>query len=391
MFQASRLVVGLVAAAVLTPRDYGAWGLVLAWLGYGVYANLGILSGANREIPRHLGAGEPKDADRVEQAAFGSTLIVSIATVAVGLPAALAISGGGVAVRLLVVLAVAIQQIHLFYQTSLRSRLEFNRASVVQGLLAIAFPLGSLPFLRLMGVSALVLGQVVSLAVAVVVVAALWRRTRKPSLDARTTRRLIAVGLPIMTAGIAYSLFTTADRWLTLWLLGAAALGSYTLAAILSSALLLLALVVAQQLYPRMAMRFGADGTAAAVWPMAVQQGLLIFALLLPLVLLIALVIPVAIQALLPAYRASIPAVVLLPFGFLMLTAGSGFTNLLVTVGRSGTYLACLGTGLMAESLAAAFFVSRGLGLTGIAAAACIGFATATSLSAAAAYRATRA
>ena len=386
LFQGSRLGVGFIAAAVLTPAQYGAWGLVLALLSYGVYANLGILSGANREIPRLLGSGAASEAKRVEDAAFGATLVASAFILILGLPAVFAIPGRGVDVRVLAVTAVALQQLYLFYQTSLRSRLEFNRASLQQALLAAAFPLASVPILWLIGVAALVVGQGVAFATGAVLVWAAWRRRLRPSFDAAAIRHLVAVGMPIMVAGVVYAILTTADRWLTLWLLGDAALGAYTLATLISSALLLLALVVAQQLYPRMAMRFGANGTAAAVWPMARQQGVLVLALLLPAVVLIVALTPLAITTWLPSYREAIPAVMMLPFGFLILAAGSGFMNLLVTVGRSGTYLVCLLIGLIVEVLAAALLAPNGIGLTGIALAASSGFAAATATSAAAAF-----
>ncbi|HWO88405.1 MAG TPA: oligosaccharide flippase family protein [Gemmatimonadales bacterium] len=388
LYQVSRLSVGLLAAASLEPSEYGAWGVVLALLAYGTYANFGILSGANREIPRLIGAGQEEHASRIEEAAFAGTI---------GLALAMAVGGTGIALvtadpylTLLVALVLAGQQLYLFGQTTLRARLRFDRASVQQACIALAFPVFSLPLLGILGVAALVVGQLVAFVVGAVLSLLLWQRQLRPRIDVNVTARLVRDGAPIMLAGALFSVLTTLDRWLTLGLVGEEALGFYTVAALVSSAILLAVNIGAQQLYPRMLVRHGAGTPPGELRSMALRHGgFMAAAVLLPVAAII-IVAPLVIELWLPAYRGAIPIVMVLPLGYLALAASSGFTNLLVTIGRARLYAACLAVALVAELVAAWALLSLGLGTLAVALGSVIGLVALATSAATVAYAVSR-
>jgi O-antigen/teichoic acid export membrane protein len=191
-----------------------------------------------------------------------------------------------------------------------------------------------------------------------------------------------------MIGGLVFAILTTADRWLVLALLGAASLGEYTLASLLSSGMLLASMVVAQQFYPRMAMRFGRSGSGGLL-RMAFLQGGAVLLLLVPVGLSLAVAGPWAITTWLPAYAPAIPALLMLMLGYGVLLAGTGFWNLLIVVGRADIYVGAQLFAIVAEAALSLLFVSFGFGIFGVAAAAATAFLLLTVVGATAAARVT--
>ena len=389
-FQASRLGTGLVAAAVLQPAEYGMWGLALALLSYSTYATLGVLNGANLEIPLQLGSGARDAADRLESSALGFSGLTAVAIAVVSVVGVIALDLRPVAAFLFLGAALAVQQLNLFYSLSLRSRLDFNPASVQQFVLAGVFPAVALPALAVVGVTALMAGQAAAFIVSVGLPVALWRRGLRPTLSFSDIVRLSRVGLPIMAAGFVFSILVTLDRWLTLWLLGPDEVGRYTIAALLSSGIVLVANVIGQQFYPRMAQLYGRTRSAKAVFAMALQQAAIAILLLLPLAIVLALAAPIVIAAWLPQYGASVLALQLLAIGFVALLAGGAFGSFLIVVGRSSLYLAILAVGIPLEALFAVGAVRLVGGLGAIASAAVATYVVVGGLLIAASIRARR-
>ena len=371
LFQATRLGAGIAGAALLTPAEYAEWGLTLAILGYSVYANFGLASGLNRELPRVLGRGDVDGAEAIERAGRAGSLITAMTTVALIVAAGW---GAGLSAGMIVATAAAAgtQQIYLFSQAVLRSRLRFNRASLQQAVLAAVFPLVSLALIGWLGVMALAVGQTAAYAVGAVFAGrSLWRAPLGLMPDG--IRRLMRIGIPIMGAGLGFALLTTLDRWIVHILLGDTATGRYTIAALLSSSALLVSMVVAQQFYPRMAYAVGRGADAKSLVGMASTQSAVVIGLIVPVSVFLVIAVPSAIERHLPAYEAAIPTLQVLAIGFIPLVAASGFSNYLVVVGRSGMYLVAICGALAVELVVAIQLVP--LGMLGVATAALAAYA----------------
>lgn len=364
-FQASRILTGVVAAGALPPAEFAEWGIALAILAYSVYFNLGVASGMNRELPQSIGAGDAARSERIAAAGLVGTVaacvFASVAVASIALLASLDLLVVGILAA-----SAGVQQFYLHAQTMLRSRLRFNRASLQQTVLAVAFPSVALPLLPLMGIAALVVAQLVSFAVGATF-SDRWRLRWSPPL-ARELRRLVLVGLPIMVAGLLFAVLTTLDRWAVLVLLGDEATGLYTLAALLSSSALLVSLVLAQQFYPRMAHAIGRGEPSSSVFSMAFRQGVIATAIVAPVCAALVIGAPLVIDEVLPAYAASVPALQVLSIGFILLVASSGFGNYLVVMRQPMAYVATLICAAVIEMLVAVLL--QDFGLIGIATAA---------------------
>jgi O-antigen/teichoic acid export membrane protein len=380
-FQATRLIAGLIAAAMLAPEDFAIWGIFLVALNYSNYLNLGLLSAANREIPILNGRKLEAVADEVEGYAHGA-MVVLFALVGVSAVTAYALTGHPVV--LVGGLAVAIQQLYLVHQVSLKARLRLNQASTSQAALAVTFPLASLPLLGTLGVTALLVGQALAYGASVAIGLAAWPPT-SPRFSFRYSISLVVQGLPIMLGGLLFAVLSTLDRWFVLTFYGTAALGQYTLAALVSSVFLFVAVLVAQQSYPRLALGVGKGLPKSRLLAQARIQALLAVGLVAPISVAIVAAAPIVVPRLFPQYGSSVPSLQILAGGMLTLTAATAYTNLLVAVGRAWLYLGLVMASILVQAVVAFASVALGGMSTGIAVAAAASYTALLALSYAAA------
>lgn len=385
-FQASRLIVQVLAAAILQPAAFGVWGVAVVALSYATQANIGLLSGANRRIPLLLGAGKREDAARVEQVALSGSVIAGVVAGIAALTIGVVLGGSWTGVGAALGVAILAQQIYLFYQVSLRGRLEFDLASAQQFALAVLFIIVGSAGVVAGGVVGLIVAQAIAYA-AGSIVAALSRRGLRPAWDPSLLRSLMREGTPIMMSGLVFAAATSIDRWVVASAGDQAALGHYSFASTISGSLLFISLVVAQQYYPRMAMRHGAGAPRAELERTAWRQGGLALALMVPVAIVIIVGSPFVIPLFLPAYQPAIPAMQLTAIAYMVLSAGSGFTNLLVSIGR-GWWLLWLQVGAtLVGTLLAWGSLQAGFGLAGVAGAMIVSFGLLTTLAIVAGHR----
>lgn len=368
LFQGSRLMVSLVAAAWVGPERFGIWNVLNLLLLYGAIVALGVPNGMNREVPVQRGRGDEGAAQRIADQSFWFTLVSSLIGGAVIIGAALggfAPQGDEAALAWAAALFV-LWQIYQYLQMRLKSRGHFGQMSVQQIGFAALFPILVLPATYWWGIGGFVAGQVF---VVLAVCAYLIGRDRPawPSWQWPLLRNLIRIGGPIMLAGLLYSLLTTVDRWVIVNRLGVEALGHYSLAILCVGALSLFPAVIAQQIYPRMAFRFGETGDPASLTPLVRQQALLTISATTPLLLGAALILPWFVVHWMPAYQPGIRPAQIVLFGLIAIAAASGAGNYLNTVGLAKWYLAVQALTILVSLGLSLLFVGLGWGLNGVA------------------------
>ncbi len=371
-FQGARLLVNLVAAGVLGPSGFGEWVVLTLILQYASVVTLGIPNGAGRDVPVRLGAGQSDAAAFVEDVSLGGTLISALIGAVLAFGVTLVLAGptdpDRLAIALLMGLAVATQQLYLLSQVLFRSRFAFRAMAaqmILSGVVVLVAGLGLLRF-GIVGLSASV---VLANIVALVAAAAFLPRRPRACWDLPETRRLISVGMPIMLAGFAFIVLTTADRWLVLAFLGTESLGVYGLVGMVASGLLLIASVAGQQYFPRLAFAFGAGRGGEELATIARKQGrttaLAIAAISVPTVA----GAWVAVTLFLPAYRDALLPLTIASVGIVIYAASSGFGNLLNAVGHHRAYLALLVLAVAGDLVLATVMLMLGAGLPGVATA----------------------
>ncbi len=372
MFQASRLLINVVAAATLGPSTFGAWVLITLVLQYASFLSLGIPNGMGREVPLRLGAGQRADAELAEDVALSTTLLSSL----VGAAAAAILiwtvgehgTAGDPAIVALVAAAMFSQQIFLFAQILLRSRFAFRAAGIQLTVVGGVTVAGGLVLVRF-GLPGLIASQVLAQSTCLAVALVLLKRTPHLRWDPATARRLIAVGLPLMLAGVAYLALTTLDRWLVLTFLGTAAVGIYGLVGLAVSSLLVVVTILSQQAYPHLAFAIGAGQQGPEILALAHRQSRLAVVLGGMFVVGISLVAWLGIPIFLPAYEAAVGPMLISMLGSVAYAWASGFANIMTTAGAQREYLAIQVASIAADVAIAIVLLRLGLGLIGVSTA----------------------
>lgn len=365
--QGARLIASLVVAGLLGPATWGVWYLLNLVLQYGGMVHLGALNGMNREVPAAIGRGDPARADRIGAAALGFTLVsYAVATsVLMVLLVPLGVIDASSSVWLTAGL-LAGQQLFSFAFMNLKARMDFGGASRLQFLSAFVFPLLSIAGAYLAGLDGFLAGQIVWYLVLCAAAYARKRDLFRPTLERALSVRLIKIGFPIMLVGVAHAIFATVDRWIILGRLDAEALGQYSIAIMALGAVTLLPRVIAQQVYPRMAVAWSRDPRWSSLSPLIARQAWMALSVIVPVSLGLALIAPWTIRTLLPAYEPGIPAVLVSLSIPLIRVLGLGFGNAFNVVGLQHLYLLGIVIGATVNAGVSLVLVST-LGLVGVA------------------------
>jgi O-antigen/teichoic acid export membrane protein len=371
--QASRMLVGLAAAAVLTPVTFGSWVLANSMIQYASFASFGAVHGAAREIPRLLGEGDAARAAHVEAVARGLAISAGVGAAAVAMVAGLLVLWDIEAWLLGV--AVFVQGVGFFQQAVFRGRLQFRAAGEQLLVGAVVLPMLAVP-----GFGAGANGLVAARAAAGTV--ALWITARRRSAPWRlassltTTRTLVRVGAPIMLGGVIVAVLLTLDRWLIEALMGRSAVGVYGIVIMTANALLVVPTFLAQQVYPRLSYRRGAGATARDLLREAFRFGAVAAVVTATLGSAVAVLAALLVPQFLPAYAVAIPALQLMVVAVVTYAAGAGLAYVLNLTDHQVWLLVSQAVAVAVNLAVSLMLVRVGFGLNAFPLALLLAFAT---------------
>ena len=368
LYQGSRFVVNLGAARILGPTTFGLWNMLNLILAYSSVIHLGIINGMNRDVPHFKGKGDLRKVREIRQVTLGfmslSTFVASIGIAVVALfienlslRASLQFTG----------LLLLCTQIYSYLQIYLKSDRRFNQMSYQQFAFAGILPMVAIPLVMMHKLPGFVLGQsVATLTISLFIIKVIPFDFR-PKLHVQETIRLIKVGFPIMAAGLLYGILTTADRWVIISFLGVEQLGYYSLAIMVMGFLTLVPIVIAQQIYPRMAEAYGQASNYDALKKWLVRQVIMGVGVTFPLIVGTYFIFPPGVQRFLPAYVPGIAAMKTILIGPLFLPIAGGCGNFLNTVNKQVYNMAVQGFAILIDVALNITFVKMGLGINGVA------------------------
>lgn len=372
-FQFSRLGVNLLVARWVGPDEFGIWNALNLLLLYGVIVTLGVPNGMNRDVPIYMGRQDPEIAESLIHSSFWFTLLVTV--------------GGGSLLTLIsftslvepgfqtslrwMGLLFASWMMYQFFQLRLKCLIRFHLMSMQQFAFAILLPLLALPLAYIWHVPGYVVGQAVTAVLLCVLIASITSFRPSLSLNWSTVQPLIKVGFPIMLAGLLYSVLTTVDRWIVLKFLGVSQLGHYTLAILCVSVLSLFPAIIGQQMYPRMAFRYGETGNKKSLGPMIIRQTWLAIVVTVPIILLTFVFLPWLVEYILPEYKQGVLPAQILLIGLLFIPMAGGAANFLNTVNKQVYYLAVQAVAILLN-ISLSILLVETYGLTGVAVGAAI-------------------
>jgi len=357
-----RSFAGLVVARFVEPATLGLFNSFSIPIGYARSAQLGVVNGFKRELPFHIGKGQPERARELAATAQVWALLTG-GVVALGL--------GVVALWQLLCgrldltagwLTYAAQGFIIFYaqnylDATYRTLSEFSRLAVVKIAESVVSLIATV-FVSLFGFYGLCLRL---LAMETTSLALLWRwrplRVR-PRWNTADFKHLLKIGLPMYITAQCYFLWGVVDSNLVLVFGGTKQLGLYSLAGIVNSTFVMIPLSLTQVLFPAMTQRFGRTGKIRDLYRMAGAPALLVFLVMIPLVAMAWLLIPPAIRWLIPKYVGGIAAAQWTLVTALVMSFAP-VNNIFNIIRRNDLYLIAIAAGI-AVYAATLFLLTRG-------------------------------
>lgn len=378
------VVTSLLMRMALDPAQMGVWQGLKLFLSYANYANLGVSKGAAREFTVALGRRDTAAAERGLNLAFTVNTLSSLVYAG-----CLAAAGVWVAVRgdglwrdfwgcgLVVLGGLVVVQRHItFHVTILRCCQAFavtSQLSVLEALLTL-FLAGMAAWLW--GLYGLYAGTLLVMIGSLVFLKRNGRARLRWAWDTREIRRLICLGGPILLAGMVATLFRSLDKLMILGYLSDREfqLGCYSLALLVGGQLYGLANMLSLVMGPRYAELYGATGNRRAVALLAARASEFQAAALALLGGLALVAAAPVLGRMLPDYQPGLaPAAWLVP-GAVALGLSLPANQYLVAVYRERRALAALVLATALAALGNHVVLTRGYGLTGVAAATSVGY-----------------
>jgi len=365
--QASNLFASLYVARVLGPSQFGIWAALLVATSYGPLFTCGVLNAMALEIPLQRGRRQLDGiADVAAAGALSIGLVIAGGSVAGLIYGYVGVSGIARTAVWATIPYFAVYLCQTYIQSYLRAEKRFSLISWQQAVLGAGFLLFAIPLTSMWGLPGYIFGMTAAVGLSSLV-GSIHVRPRVAVRHFYMLPSLARIGIPIVTVGAVHIILYTLDRWIVLWVLGAHELGIYAFAVRIASVSLLLAGVLADQNYPRMA---EAHGRSGRIWELRkyVDRQLVWTALLLiPGVVVAGIAAGPVTRAFFPQYVPTLRVLQIYLFGYVMLGLVSPFGVLLNVIQRQRIYLTVQVCVLVALPIVLLLLARLGLGLEGIA------------------------
>ena len=368
-FQASRFIVALIVARWVGPEQYGIWNALQPLLAYSVIVFCGIPNGLNREIPFLAGKGETVEAQKLIN--FSLLFVIGVSCL-FGIIIILASFLSGIPndfkspLRVVGFLFIAMN-LYVLFQFLLKSHIQFQAMSAQQLIFTFLYPAMTLTCAFWGGISGFILGQALSAFIMVLIIYRIAPFPIRIEFSWNHFKKLSKIGMPLMGAGVLYGILTTVDRWIILATLGIDDLGQYTIAILVFGILSIVPVTISQQIYPRMAFRFGETGDLISLLPMIAKQSFSAFGVTLPIIIIAYLLVPHFVINFMPQYSQGVWPSRILLIGLLFLPLAGGVANFLNTIDKQLYYLIIQAAAVIINIAIGILFVRCGWGLIGVA------------------------
>jgi len=125
--------------------------------------------------------------------------------------------------------------------------------------------------------------------------------------------------------------------------------------------------IISQQMYPRMAFRYGETGDLISLLPMIAKQSFSAFGVTLPIIIIAYLLVPHFVTTFMPQYSQGVWPSRILLVGVLFLPLSGGMANFLNTIDKQLYYMIIQAAAVIINIAIGTLFVRCGWGLIGVA------------------------
>jgi O-antigen/teichoic acid export membrane protein len=363
-----------VLARLLAPADYGVWITLALVVSYAPIVSLGSVETLVKEYPYHIGRGDKTAATRVERAVLGAIVLASVVLVVGGFAVSTLVGGAlsPESVRLIrfMLLAAALTFVSAFYANRFAAHQRFDLVSLVNGWRAIVTGACLVALTWLWGLNGTVAGFIVAeLAICVSSWVLSVRQCGRltASYDLRLIWNVVRIGFPITLIWWAFIIQSTADRLISIAMLGEEATGFYGLGLSLVSLLVLLPITLSRVLYPKVSEKTGQTSEPHALRRLIVIPSQALSVLIPAAIGLLVIAAPIVYKQLLPKYGPGLASAQILLLGSFFICIVRTGMNYLIAVNRQHTIvkyvLVCMAINIVGNIV----LVKSGFGIEGIA------------------------
>jgi O-antigen/teichoic acid export membrane protein len=225
------LGVTLYAGTILTPEEYGTYGLLSLWLLYSSLVAPGIFRAASREIPVLLGRVQDEEALKVQNAAISAEILYTIIPAVIIIGTSFLYTNPTMKIGLPVIaLSYIVVRLTAIWSNMNIARQRFNKVALGSLVITLVSPAVALLTLHWLKVYALIIGPLVAQVAGTVYYLTKGNIGFRFHLDRQEIIRLVKIGVVLQGLMIMLWAFRMADRTIIAAALPLAQLGLYTFA-----------------------------------------------------------------------------------------------------------------------------------------------------------------
>ncbi len=375
------LVNGLVIAKYLGPAMFGVFSALLLLEKYSNYAHLGVLHAMIKMVPIFRGRGDSKAAERTKKVSFTSAVsmgfLVSLGVLVVSFFVSNVDPSTRIGIRLVAVVIPA-HMVLSALQFQLRAIKDFRSYGLSLIFYSSTYLVGVLLLSVLLGGG--LLGVLISMLAGYLVTLAYIILASKCStellFDLRSTRKLVAIGFPLLSIALTSLLFTSIDQIMILNFLDKVQLGLYSIAIFIANVILMLPSVISSVIMVFTLERYGEHGRQEDIKGYLFQS-LLIMSIIVPIISGVMFVIsPYVISYLFSQYILSITPVQVLLCGTALMGLVAMVANHLIAINKEWKMLGALFVFTIISAVLNYAAIRMGYGIVGVSIATLISYFT---------------
>lgn len=307
----AQIISVFLVAKFILPEDLGLWTIANVFIVYSALLNLGIISGLNRELPFNLGKGDHNKAEAIVGTSMLYMWIVILIMIVTGSVISVfylnALSFKTMISGLAITLLSAMSFLENFLLATYRSNSSFNKLSRIQ-LLQTILNLVTLALIYFYGFFGLIFKTVFVQLIYVIILYRSRPFKVKHKWNKHAFYDVLKVGFPIYILAYLQSSAATFDKVLLSRITDKVHLGYYSFGMYSFIALCLIPTAISNFVYPKLTYKYGRDNNTMALWKDFKKIMLGMFAMLMPVSIVVWIAAPYLLQTFFPAYVNGISA-----------------------------------------------------------------------------------
>lgn len=362
----------LATRKYLTPELMGIWSLMLLILNYLSFGHCGIFTAVEVRIPYLRGKGEEGEISHIRNIAFvvsvilSSLVLVSLITTLIFYSHKLNVSViSGLKWIVLIGIATVFYNLYVSFLRADKSFTLISVATIINaaGLLAFTLTLG-----MFFGLNGIYCATFLATLISVVFLLIAGKYRLHWSIEFARTKQLFIIGFPILVFGFIYTLFISLDKVLIIKMLGAKALGLYSIAILAFTYANTMPKLFSIVIFPSMQERLGRTGLEEGLVSFIKKPSIVMSYLFPPMLVIVYYLLPIIVDNFIPRYSNGILSMQILLIGCYFISFAHLPQNIIVSLNKQVALIPLTMVAAVFGVLLSFAAIKLGYGIEGVAA-----------------------